>query len=109
MIDNFRGLAVVEGGFGLGQSTIGRRLENIYRGHTDEATVLFSHITSHETEYTGLVDHCFGFGLPRNACGWADFSSVIAALCSGDACTAVHTISGSQRGKARSSAGALHR
>ena len=65
VIDNFRGLAVVEGGFGVGKSTIARRLENIYRGYTDEATVLFSHTTSYETEYAGLVDICFGFGLPR--------------------------------------------
>jgi len=43
VVEEHRGLAVVEGGFGVGKSTIARRLESIYRSYPQDFVVVFVH------------------------------------------------------------------
>jgi general secretion pathway protein A len=65
VVEEFRGLAVVEGGFGVGKSSLALRLESIYRGLPDEYRVVFVHTASYESEFAGLQDLCHSLGLPR--------------------------------------------
>lgn len=65
VIEEFRGLAVVEGGYGVGKSSLALRLENIYRGMMDEYKVIFVHTASYESEYAGLQDMCDAINVPR--------------------------------------------
>jgi general secretion pathway protein A len=65
IIEEFRGLAVVEGGYGVGKSSLAMRLENIYRGTPDEYRVVFVHTSSYESEFAGLQDLSDFIGLSR--------------------------------------------
>lgn len=65
LIEEFRGLAVVEGGFGVGKSSLALRLESIYRGMPDEYQVIYIHTTSYESEFAGLQDICDFVNIPR--------------------------------------------
>ena len=65
VVEDFRGLAVVEGGYGVGKSSLALRLESIYRAQPDEYRVVFVHTASYESEFAGLQDLCHSLGLPR--------------------------------------------
>ncbi len=65
IIEDFRGLVVVEGGYGVGKSSLALRLESIYRALPDEYQVVFVHTASYESEFAGLQDLCHSVGLPR--------------------------------------------
>ncbi len=65
IIESSRGLAVVEGGFGVGKSTIARRLETIYRTAEEENVVVFVHSANYPSEYAALLDICNQLGLDR--------------------------------------------
>ncbi len=65
VVEDFRGLAVVEGGYGVGKSSLALRLESIYRARPDEYRVVFVHTASYESEFAGLQDLCHSLGLPR--------------------------------------------
>lgn len=61
-----RGLAVIEGDIGLGKSSIGRRLETIYRLEPDNYFVVYIHSSGYESEYAALTDVSIALGLePR--------------------------------------------
>lgn len=80
VIDEFRGLAVVEGGFGVGKSTIARRLESIYRAVPDEYQVVFVHTAAYESEYAALMDISHMFNLPRRkglTMQWREFENFL--------------------------------
>ncbi len=65
LIEEFRGLAVVDGGYGVGKSSLALRLESIYRGMPDEYQVIYVHTTSYESEFAGLQDICDFVNIPR--------------------------------------------
>lgn len=65
LVEDFSGLAVVEGSFGVGKSSLALRLENIYRGLPDEYKVIYIHTASYESEFAGLQDLCDAVKLPR--------------------------------------------
>ncbi len=65
LVEDFRGLAVVEGGYGVGKSSLALRLESIYRAMPDDYRVVFVHTASYESEFAGLQDLCHSLGLPR--------------------------------------------
>ena len=65
VVEEFRGLVVVEGGYGVGKSSLALRLESIYRGEPDEYRVVFVHTASYESEFAGLQDLCHSLDLPR--------------------------------------------
>jgi general secretion pathway protein A len=65
VVEEFRGLAVVEGGYGVGKSSLALRLESIYRAMPDEYRVVFVHTASYESQFAGLQDLSHALGLPR--------------------------------------------
>lgn len=65
VIEEFRGLVVVEGSYGVGKSSLALRLESIYRALPDEYRVVFVHTASYESEFAGLQDLCHYLDLPR--------------------------------------------
>jgi general secretion pathway protein A len=65
VVEEHRGLAVVEGGFGVGKSTIARRLESIYRAYPQEFVVVFVHTAAYESEYAALLDVSYALSLDR--------------------------------------------
>ena len=65
VIEEFRGLVVVEGSYGVGKSSLALRLESIYRSLPDEFHVVFVHTASYESEFAGLQDLCHYLNLPR--------------------------------------------
>lgn len=65
IIEEFRGLAVVEGGYGVGKSSLALRLESIYRGLPDEYRVIYVHTASYESEFAGLQDMSDAIGIGR--------------------------------------------
>jgi general secretion pathway protein A len=65
LIEDFAGLAVIDGSFGVGKSSLALRLENIYRGLPDEYRVIYIHTSSYESEFAGLQDLCDVVSLPR--------------------------------------------
>ena len=65
VIEGFRGLAVVEGGYGVGKSSLALRLESIYRGMPDDFKVIYVHTASYESEFAGLQDICDFVNIPR--------------------------------------------
>jgi type II secretory pathway predicted ATPase ExeA len=80
VIEEYRGLAVVEGGFGVGKSTIARRLETIYRAYPEDFTVVFVHTAAYESEYAALLDVCFALNLTRRkgmTVQWREFESFL--------------------------------
>jgi general secretion pathway protein A len=65
VIDEHRGLAVIEGAYGIGKTSVARRLEQIYRIYPDEYYVIFVPSASYESEFAALVDICYACGLKR--------------------------------------------
>jgi general secretion pathway protein A len=65
VIEEFRGLAVVEGSYGVGKSSLALRLESLYRGQQDDYQVVFIHTSSYESEFAGLQDMCEFIGIPH--------------------------------------------
>ncbi len=65
IIEEFRGLAVVEGGYGVGKSSLALRLEFIYRGTPDSYSAVYVHTAGYESEFAGLQDICDAFAVPR--------------------------------------------
>jgi general secretion pathway protein A len=65
VIEEFRGLVVIEGSYGVGKSSLALRLESIYRSLPDEYHVVFVHTASYESEFAGLQDLCHYLNLPR--------------------------------------------
>lgn len=65
VIEEFRGLAVVEGSYGVGKSSLALRLESLYRGLEDQYRVVFIHTSSYESEFAGLQDICEFVGVPH--------------------------------------------
>jgi general secretion pathway protein A len=65
VIEDFRGLAVVEGGFGVGKSSLALRLEFIYRGMPDDYTAVYVHTAGYESEFAGLQDISDAMSVPR--------------------------------------------
>jgi type II secretory pathway predicted ATPase ExeA len=80
LIEEFRGLAVVEGGYGVGKSSLALRLENIYRALPDQYKVIFVHTASYESEFAGLQDMSDAVGIPRKrglTKQWREFESFL--------------------------------
>jgi len=80
VIEERRGLAVVEGGFGVGKSTIARRLESIYRTYPSDFQVVFVHTAAYESEYAALLDVCYALNLDRRkgmTMQWREFESFL--------------------------------
>jgi len=66
VIELRRGLAVVEGAYGLGKSSIGRRLESIYRLQVLTYQVAYLYSSGYESEFAALNDICYALGVgPR--------------------------------------------
>lgn len=65
-VQQHRGFAVIEGDIGLGKSSIGRRLESIYRLEPANYFVVYIHSAGYESEYAALTDVSIALGLePR--------------------------------------------
>ena len=80
VIEEHRGLAVVEGGFGVGKSTVARRLESIYRSSPEDYTMVFVHTASYESEYAALLDVSFALNLARRkgkTMQWREFEDFL--------------------------------
>jgi len=80
VIEERRGLAVVEGGFGVGKSTIARRLESIYRAYPQDFSVVFVHTAAYESEYAALLDVCYALNLERRkgmTMQWREFEGFL--------------------------------
>ena len=80
VVEERRGLAVVEGGFGVGKSTIARRLESIYRAYPPDFMVVFVHTAAYESEYAALLDVCYALNLDRRkgmTMQWREFESFL--------------------------------
>ena len=80
VVEERRGLAVVEGGFGVGKSTIARRLESIYRAYPQDFQVVFVHTAAYESEYAALLDVCYALNLDRRkgmTMQWREFESFL--------------------------------
>jgi type II secretory pathway predicted ATPase ExeA len=80
VVEERRGLAVVEGGFGVGKSTIARRLESIYRTYPADFTVVFVHTAAYESEYAALLDVCYALNLDRRkgmTMQWREFEGFL--------------------------------
>ena len=111
VVEERRGLAVVEGGFGVGKSTIARRLESIYRNYPEDFQVVFVHTAAYESEYAALLDVCYALNLDRRkgmTMQWREFEGFLvdqkearrnvviilddAQLMTADALTLVHHI-----------------
>jgi type II secretory pathway predicted ATPase ExeA len=80
VIEEHRGLAVVEGGFGVGKSTIARRLESIYRTYPEDYRVVFVHTAAYESEYAALLDVSYALNLDRRkglTMQWREFENFL--------------------------------
>jgi general secretion pathway protein A len=80
VVEERRGLAVVEGGFGVGKSTIARRLESIYRAYPEDFVVVFVHTAAYESEYAALLDVSYALSLNRRkgmTMQWREFESYL--------------------------------
>jgi general secretion pathway protein A len=80
VIEDFRGLAVVEGGFGVGKSSLALRLEFIYRGMPDNYTAVYVHTAGYESEFAGLQDISDAVDVPRKrglTKQWREFESFL--------------------------------
>ena len=80
VVEERRGLAVVEGGFGVGKSTIARRLESIYRAYPQDFMVVFVHTAAYESEYAALLDVSYALNLDRRkgmTMQWREFESFL--------------------------------
>jgi general secretion pathway protein A len=80
VVEDFRGLVVVEGSYGVGKSSLALRLESIYRASPDDVRVIFIHTASYESEFAGLQDISHSLGLPRRrglTKQWREFESFL--------------------------------
>lgn len=80
VIEERRGLAVVEGSFGVGKSSIARRLESIYRAYPEDFIVVFVHTAAYESEFAALLDVCYALNLDRRkglTMQWREFESYL--------------------------------
>lgn len=80
IIEEFRGLAVVEGGYGVGKSSLALRLEFIYRGMPDSYTAVYVHTAGYESEFAGLQDISDAVSIPRKrglTKQWREFESFL--------------------------------
>lgn len=80
VVEERRGLAVVEGGFGVGKSTIARRLESIYRTYPEDFMVVFVHTAAYQSEYEALLDMCYALNLERRkgmTMQWREFEGFL--------------------------------
>lgn len=64
VIELRRGLAVIEGGYGFGKSSIGRRLETIYLMQDDNYKVIYLYSSGFESEWAALENVCYALGVP---------------------------------------------
>lgn len=79
-IEERRGLAIVEGGFGVGKSSIARRLESIYRAYPEDFVVVFVHTAAYESEFAALLDVCYALNLDRRkglTMQWREFENYL--------------------------------
>lgn len=65
VVDRRRALAVIEGDYGMGKSTLARRMEIMYRSEPDRYDVIFVHSATYNTVYSALVDIARRLGLQR--------------------------------------------
>lgn len=65
IIEDRRGVGVVEGGTGVGKSSTAYRLRTLYKVQSDKFTVLLREQAGYASEFEGLQDVCDGFGLNR--------------------------------------------
>lgn len=65
LVDSHRGLAVVEGGYGMGKSSLARHLEASLLSEPESYLTLYVHTASYKNEFAALVDICDAFKLPR--------------------------------------------
>ena len=65
VVDRRRALAVIEGDYGMGKSTLARRMEIMYRSEPDKYDVIFVHSATYNTVYSALVDVSRRLGLER--------------------------------------------
>jgi type II secretory pathway predicted ATPase ExeA len=65
IIEDRRGVGVVEGGTGVGKSSTAYRLRTLYRVQPQQYTVLLREQAGYASEFEGLQDLCDGFGLSR--------------------------------------------
>jgi len=80
VVEERRGLAIVEGGFGVGKSSIARRLESIYRAYPEDFVVVFVHTAAYESEYAALLDVSYALSLDRRkgmTMQWREFESYL--------------------------------
>ncbi len=80
VIELRRGLAVVEGAYGLGKSSIGRRLESIYRLQDQVYMVVYLYSSGYESEFAALNDICYALKLePRRGLTkqWREFETYL--------------------------------
>jgi type II secretory pathway predicted ATPase ExeA len=80
VVEERRGLVIVEGGFGVGKSTIARRLESIYRTYPEDFLVVFVHTAAYESEYAALLDVCYALNLNRRkgmTMQWREFEGFL--------------------------------
>ncbi len=80
VVEERRGLVIVEGGFGVGKSTIARRLELIYRTYPEDFLVVFVHTAAYELEYAALLDVCYALNLNRRkgmTMQWREFEGFL--------------------------------
>ena len=80
VVDEHRGLAVVEGSFGVGKSSIARRLESIYRSYPDDFQLVFVHTAAYESEYAALLDVSYALNLERRkgmTMQWREFEGFL--------------------------------
>ncbi len=80
IIEEFRGLAVVEGGYGVGKSSLALRLEFLYRGMPDRYTAVYVHTAGYESEFAGLQDISDAVAVPRKrglTKQWREFESFL--------------------------------
>jgi general secretion pathway protein A len=80
VVEERRGLAVVEGGFGVGKSSIARRLESIYRSYPEDFQLVFVHTAAYESEYAALLDVSYALSLERRkglTMQWREFENFL--------------------------------
>jgi general secretion pathway protein A len=66
IVDQRKGLSGIRGDYGIGKSTVARRLDQLYRTAPDDYFVLYVASASYESEWAALDDFCGAFGLtPR--------------------------------------------
>ncbi len=80
VIENRRGLAVIQGGFGVGKSTLARRIEAVYREYPDDFQVAAIHTASYESEYAALLDVSLALNVERRkgiTMQWREFEGFL--------------------------------